>query len=302
VTRNGQEAWEALQGNDPPPLAILDWMMPGMDGLEVCRRVRHEISDSHTYLILLTAKSRKEDLIEALESGADDFITKPFDRQELRVRLQAGARIVKLQRSLAVRVRQLQEAVTERERAEEELRNLTLTDDLTGLYNHRGFFTLSSHCLKTAHRTNQSSLIFYIDLDGLKQINDTFGHKEGSRAIASAAEILRRTFRESDVVARIGGDEFAILAANVSYADADSMTDRLTKNIRAYNEDGRQSYALSMSFGVVCAEAGTTLTIEELIARADEAMYEQKRSKRKPSEAPASNFNEKAPLLTPLTL
>ena len=150
VTSNGLEAWDVLQGDDPPPLAILDWMMPDMDGLEVCRRVRREIRHAPTYIILLTARSRKEDVVEGLEAGADDFIAKPFDRHELRVRLQAGARIVELQRSLAERVRELEEAIIERRRAEDELGNLTLTDSLTGLYNHRGFFTLAAHRLKGA--------------------------------------------------------------------------------------------------------------------------------------------------------
>jgi diguanylate cyclase (GGDEF)-like protein len=277
VTGNGLEAWKALQEEDPPPLTILDWMMPGLDGLEVCRRVRRRPASSPAYIILLTAKNSKEDLVEGLEAGADDFLTKPFDRHELRVRLQVGARIVELQRHLAERVRELEEAIAERKRVEEELRNLTLTDDLTGLYNRRGFFTLAEHRLKIACRTGQSSLIIYADMDGLKQINDTLGHNEGSRAIARVADVLRQTFRESDIIARLGGDEFAILAADVSAGGVDNLTARLCENLKAHNGQGDQRYRLSLSLGTVRVDAGTDSTIEALMARADEAMYEHKR-------------------------
>jgi diguanylate cyclase (GGDEF)-like protein len=281
VTGNGLEAWQVLRGENPPLLAILDWMMPGMDGLEVCRKVRHETANSPTYLILLTAKSRKEDLIEGFEAGADDFLTKPFDRHELRVRLQVGARVVELQRSLAERVCELEAAIVERQRAEEALRNLTLTDDLTGLHNHRGFFTIAEHHLKIARRSNQSSLLIYADLDGLKQINDTYGHNEGSQAITKAAGILRRTFRDSDLIARLGGDEFVILVADASMSNIESITRRLCENFRINNEQGNHRYKLSLSLGTVCIDVHTNSTIEELIAAADEAMYEHKRGKRK---------------------
>ncbi len=281
ATGNGLEAWQALQEEDPPLLAILDWMMPGLDGLEVCRKVRQATATSALYLILLTAKTSKEDLVEGLEAGADDFLTKPFDRNELRVRLQVGARIVALQRNLAERVLELEEAVVERQRAEEALRTLTLTDDLTRLYNRRGFFTLAEHCLKSVRRTGKSSLIIYADIDGLKQINDTWGHNEGSLAITRMADILRGTFRDSDVIARMGGDEFVILLEDASTAVMDKI--RLWENLRRYNAQSSHSYVLSLSVGVVSIDPNTSSNIEELIAMADEAMYAQKRLKKRSS-------------------
>jgi diguanylate cyclase (GGDEF)-like protein len=287
VTGNGLEAWAALQGENAPPLAILDWMMPEMDGLEVCRNVRRRGPASSTYVILLTAKSLKADLIEALEAGADDFLTKPFDRNELRVRLQVGARIVSLQRSLAERVRELEEAIEERKRAEEELRELSLTDELTGLNNRRGFFTLAEYHLKAARRMNQSSLMIYADMDGLKQINDNFGHQEGSRAIRQTADILRQTFRESDIIARLGGDEFVILAAGASDR-LDNLSSRLQGKLETYNEQADHGYALSLSLGAVEVEAGNSLTIEELVAKADQAMYRHKGRKRLTAYVPVS--------------
>lgn len=132
---NGLEAWAALQKDEAPRLAIIDWMMPGMEGPEICRRVRCEIKTAPTYIILLTALSHKGQMVAGLDAGADDYLTKPFDRHELRVRLQAGIRIVELQRSLIQRVQELEVAIAERRRAENALRNLTLTDGHAG---HRG--------------------------------------------------------------------------------------------------------------------------------------------------------------------
>ena len=285
ATCNGLEAWQALQEDNAPQLAILDWMMPGMAGPEVCRKVRQEITTSPIYLILLTAMSRKQDVVAGLEAGADDYLTKPFDRHELRVRLQAGVRIVELQSSLRERVRELEGAIVERQRAEDALRNLTMTDDLTGLYNHRGFFTLAEHYAKTARRTGKSPLLIYADMDGLKQINDRYGHTEGSLAIAKTAEILRQTFRDSDIVARLGGDEFVILAPDVSASGLDGIISRLRESLRSYNEQRNHSYFLALSIGAVRVGANTDSTIEELIAQADVAMYEHKRSKKSCSDS-----------------
>lgn len=174
VASDGAQAWAALQKEDAPSLAILDWMMPGMDGTEVCRRVRETAQTAPSYIILLTSKRRREDSVAGLQTGADDYLTKPFDRDELRARVEVGARVLGLQHSLAERVRQL-------ERAEAELRTLSLTDDLTGLCNRRGFFVHAEQHLKHARRTGKEFLIFYADMDGLKQINDTFGHEEARR-------------------------------------------------------------------------------------------------------------------------
>ena len=279
-TTNGKDAWQILQQQDAPLLAILDWMMPEIDGVDVCRRVRQEISDVPVYLILLTAKASQESLIEGLDAGADDYLTKPFDRHELRVRLKTGARIVELQKNLHDRVKELEEAIVERQRAEEALRNLSLTDHMTGLYNYRGFFTLAEHHARIARRTAQSSLLIYGDMDGLKQINDTFGHAEGSVAISKVADVLRKTFREYDIVARLGGDEFAVLAPNVSAWEVGGMLERLNENLRAYNDEANHPWTLSLSIGEIMIDPREEVTIEEHIERADKAMYKDKRKKR----------------------
>jgi diguanylate cyclase (GGDEF)-like protein len=280
-TENGFDALAALQKPDAPRLAILDWMMPGIEGPEVCRRIRQDNRTAPIYLILLTALSQKEQMIAGLEAGANDYLTKPVDRHELRVRLQTGARIVELQTSLAQRVVELESAIVERKQAEQALRNLTLKDDLTDLYNRRGFLNLAEHHLETARRARQSSLLIYADLDGLKQINDSLGHSEGSAAIVKTAEILRNTFRTSDIVSRLGGDEFVVIAQNVARDEVGTVIARLEANLNTQNEQENLGYRLSLSTGVVWIAHDTDQTIDELICKADQAMYDNKRSRKR---------------------
>jgi len=273
VTNNGRDALQALQCAEAPLLAILDWMMPELDGIEVCRRLRSEDTGRSVYVILLTSLNRTENLIKGLEAGADDYLTKPFDRNELRMRVQAGARIVQLQSSLRERVREL-------ELAQEALRNLSLTDDMTGLYNHRGFFNLAEHQLKMNHRSKTKSLLIFADMDGLKEINDTMGHQAGSNAIAAVADILRRTFRNCDIVARLGGDEFAILVPNVTIADAGKIIERLHSNLQLYNDERHHDFQLALSVGAVDIDPMSEVDIREQMGRADEAMYREKGHKK----------------------
>jgi diguanylate cyclase (GGDEF)-like protein len=280
VTKNGDDALEALRQDDAPLLAILDWMMPGLTGVEICRRLRSERGDRPIYIILLTALNCKENLLEGLEAGADDYLTKPFDRHELRVRVQAGARIVSLQENLQQRVRELEEAIVERQHAEEALRSLSLTDHMTGLYNHRGFYNLAEHHARVTRRSQTKSLLIYADMDGLKKINDTMGHQAGSQAITAVAEVLRGSFRDCDIVARLGGDEFAILAPNVPMKDSRKIIERLRKNLKAYNEAGHHRFQLSLSIGAVEIDHTYEFGIEDQMAKADAEMYRDKRDRR----------------------
>ncbi|MBA3711696.1 MAG: diguanylate cyclase [Pyrinomonadaceae bacterium] len=272
VTIDGAQALAMLKKKDAPPLAILDWMMPGMDGVEVCRHVRQMSSTTPTYIILLTAKGGKVDMVAGLEAGADDYVAKPFNGDELRARVQVGMRVVELQRSLAERVHQL-------ERAEAELRTLALTDDMTGLWNRRGFLILAEQHLMMARRTKREFLLIYADMDGLKRINDTFGHDEGSRAIIGMSQILKETFRGTDIIARLGGDEFTVLVRDIPLATRVDIKNRLQENLQIYNTEGRHAHNLLVSLGIIWVDPVGTNTVEELITKADQAMYEHKRSK-----------------------
>lgn len=278
VTRNGRDAWRALHAHNAPALAILDRVMPDVDGIEICRQLRQ--SDSPVHVILLTSLNRREDLLEGLEAGADDYLTKPLDAHELRARLQAAGRILELQESLRQRVRELEEAIAERKVAEEALRNLSLTDQLTGLYNYRGFINLAEHHAKTARRSKHSSLLIYADMDGLKEINDTLGHRAGSTAIAAVGQILRSTFREGDIIGRLGGDEFAVLVTNMQEPETVKVLERLRHNLHEYNEASGHEFTIALSIGAVEIDHGQAWTIEDQMARADEVMYREKREKK----------------------
>ncbi len=168
--------------------------------------------------------------------------------------------------------------ITERKRAIEELESLSLKDDLTGLYNRRGFLTLAEQELKHATRTSDRFVLVFADLDGLKQINDQFGHHEGSHAIVKAADILKQTFRTSDIIARLGGDEFTVLALAASGDNAETIKARLQEKIRRLNLRRELPYELSVSIGIVLLDPHSKLSIEELISKADAAMYEHKHS------------------------
>ena len=171
--------------------------------------------------------------------------------------------------------------ITEQKRAQEELRALSLIDELTGLYNRRGFLTLARQQLKMADRMQRGLFLLFADLDGLKGINDHFGHSAGDQALKDAAQIMRETFREPDILARIGGDEFVVLAIEgTSAADADILNTRLTNNLNGFNEKRQRDYHLSVSQGVVRHTPNRWTTIEELMAQADRLMYEKKREKK----------------------
>jgi diguanylate cyclase (GGDEF)-like protein len=275
---DGAVAWRLLQSAGAPKLAILDLTMPEMDGIAVCRQIRRHQNATPVYIILLTAKSSKHDIVAGLEAGADDYVTKPFDRDELHARVEVGIRIVDLQYNLAQRVAEL-------EQAQEALRNLSLTDDLTGLYNRRGFFTIAEQHLKSARRAESSASLIYADMDGLKAINDAHGHDQGSKALKDIADILLRTFRGSDIIARIGGDEFVVLETSAGQNDSQSSIARLQENLCRHNAESVNAYELSLSIGIVWAGLDGDSTVETLLARGDELMYEEKRNKQRQREA-----------------
>jgi len=171
--------------------------------------------------------------------------------------------------------------ITERKRAEAALHSLSLIDELTGLYNRRGFLAVTEQHVAAIRRDNKVPIVVYADLDGLKEINDSFGHPEGDRALASAAEILKETFRSSDILARLGGDEFVVLAAIAQDESAELLTLRLQEQFGASNALNDRPYDLSVSVGIAHFEDEDRYSIEDLMAQADRAMYEDKR--RKPS-------------------
>ncbi len=175
------------------------------------------------------------------------------------------------------------ENISARIKAEEELRSMSLTDDLTGLYNRRGFFTVAEKLGQIAMRQKKGAFLLYADLDGLKKINDTWGHHEGDFALIHMADILKATFRESDVIARISGDEFVVFPAGTTDEDTQIVLARLQKNIDAHNANQNKGFKLSMSCGLSYFDPENPASMEKLLSRADKLMYEQKNIKRKRS-------------------
>jgi diguanylate cyclase (GGDEF)-like protein/PAS domain S-box-containing protein len=171
--------------------------------------------------------------------------------------------------------------ITKRKRVEEQLRNLSITDELTGLYNRRGFFTLAEREFKLAKRMKRGIFMLYADLDGMKAINDTFGHHEGDKVLKEVANVLRETYRDSDIIARVGGDEFVIIPVGVTGDDIEIITSRLQKGINDYNSKINRSYKVSLSAGIAFYDPERPCSMDQLLAEADKSMYEQKRSKQK---------------------
>jgi diguanylate cyclase (GGDEF)-like protein len=169
--------------------------------------------------------------------------------------------------------------IRERKRIEEELYALSVKDELTGLYNRRGFFTLIEQQLRLADRLKRRIFMLYADLDNLKAINDTYGHQEGDLALIEIAKILRNTFRESDIIARIGGDEFVAIPVGITGETNEIITARISKNLEIHNGERKRSYSLSLSFGLIFYNPMSPCSIDELLAQVDKLMYDQKKQR-----------------------
>ena len=235
-------------------IMLTDIRMPGIEGFELTSKAKNIRPDLS--VIIMTAYAEEFSYDNAIEAGASDFIKKPFTLNELMARIQH----VKLQ---------------------EKVRTMAVTDELTGLYNRRGFFSLAEKLLQLCKREKKGIFMLYTDLDGLKKINDTFGHKEGDMALIDIANILRNNYRESDIIARIGGDEFVVIPIGTTEDSTKIATSRLQKSIEIHNSEINRSYKLSLSFGIAYYDPENSCSIDELLVQGDKLMYEQKRHKQK---------------------
>jgi diguanylate cyclase (GGDEF)-like protein len=250
------DALKALAG-DRFDVVFLDLSLPDSLGLDTFFRVHR--AAPNVPIIVLTGSCDETLAVKAVKAGAQDYLVKG----------EVEARLL---------VRSMRYAI-ERHRMQEQLRNLSLSDELTGLYNRRGFLTFANQHLRVAFRSRRALSVVFVDLDGMKQINDTFGHAEGDMALIRTAEILRKTFRESDIIARIGGDEFAVITLDTDWNDVEVLCTRLQANLAAFNASVDHGYQLSLSFGVSHRDARYPCSADELLVLADKAMYEQKRSR-----------------------
>jgi two-component system cell cycle response regulator len=265
---DGQAALDALEANPDIRLALCDWVMPKLDGPELCKRLRSQAREPYVYVVLLTGRDSKRDVIAGLEAGADDYIVKPCNPLELEVRLRAGRRVVELQSELVA--------------AREKLRFEAMHDSLTGLFNRRATMDQLDRELSRAWRVGSPVAAVMIDVDHFKSVNDAHGHAGGDAVLREVAARLRQTLRAYDTLGRIGGEEFVVLLPECDADGAAAVAERLRmlvseKPIATSNGPLR----ITASFGISStSQQGPRGTAEELLRTADQALYAAKRGGR----------------------
>ncbi len=262
IARDGEEAWAALRAADAPRMAVLDWMMPGKDGLQICQDLRQRPDAPYVYAILLTAKGQQDDILLGLDSGADDYVVKPFNPNELRLRLRAGKRVLDLQAQLIA--------------AKESVRLHAVRDPLTGLPNRLLFADRLAGAIASYARTQKPVAVMFLDLDHFKAINDSLGHNTGDELLKQVAQRLTGAVRADDTVARMGGDEFTFVLHEVQdAADAAKTAERVLSTIAQPFELAGRNYNVSGSIGIsLYPQDGED--VETLVRNADAAMYRAK--------------------------
>ena len=278
---NGQDALQQLFKDGAPRLAVLDWMMPGMEGTEVCRKLREQSADRpYVYVLLLTARTEREDLLRGLQSGADDYIRKPFDPAELEARLRTGQRILDLQDSLIA--------------AREELRFRATHDGLTGLSNSSAILEALNREHARQQREGRSFGIILLDIDHFKAINDTHGHLAGDTVLREVAAAIKDSVRPYDSVGRYGGEEFLVIVPVADLTTTLAVAERIRNAIESRT---RTAIPVTASFGVA-ASGFPTLVPGALLRIADEALYRAKakgRNRCELAESPAPAGNHRVP-------
>ena len=275
---DGAEAWRILQSRDAPRLALLDWMLPGLEGIEVCRRVRAESTHPYIYILLLTASNQKQELPDALHAGADDYLVKPFDAAELRARLYVGRRILAAQDELIA--------------AREALRFQATHDTLTGLWNRGELLRILDREFARANRACQSLSLLMVDLDHFKQVNDRYGHLVGDEVLAEVSRRLLASVRAYDVVGRCGGEEFIIVVPAIDGDAATALARRIVTHIgdRPF-ETSAGPVRITASLGVACNSSPHRLEPIDLIRNADVALYRAKQNGRNRAETSVEGQN-----------
>jgi two-component system, cell cycle response regulator len=250
-----------------PDLVITDWVMPDFSGLELCQHIRADKTAKYTYVILMTGNTDKEGVVKGLEAGADDYLVKPFDSDEMLARVGVGRRIIDLHRQLEQRSAELEEVAR--------------TDSLTGLPNRRAIEEWTSKQLKGASRHRFPLWVVIGDLDAFKEINDSFGHAAGDIVLRTFADTLKKGTRDSDMCGRLGGDEFLLVISHVNGENIELVINRFREQFSALSFPfvGR-SVRVTATFGIAGSDRGDLRDFEALMRKADEMLYEAKRGGR----------------------
>ncbi|MBT8340403.1 MAG: diguanylate cyclase [Desulfatitalea sp.] len=268
---NGKEAI-ALFDQHFCPIVLTDWMMPELDGPQLCRMIRERETAGYVFIILITSRDSKTDIVSGLEAGADDYLTKPIDRDELVARIKTGIRILKLEQSL--------------KQANEEIRLLSITDPLTGCFNRTFLGDRLSQEIIRAQRYRRPLALIMTDIDHFKQVNDTYGHQAGDLVLKTFANCMVEQVRNQvDWVVRYGGEEFLIVLPETDSAGAGNLAERLRRRIEEMRIQYEQAdIRITASFGVSCINLRqkdvSHLTMEQIINQSDEQLYRSKREGR----------------------
>jgi len=260
--KNGREALEVFAAHQPA-LVITDWTMPDISGLELCQRIRRDFQQQYVYLILITSNTNKQQVIEGLAAGADDYLTKPFHSGELVARVGVGRRIIELHRQVQAKNRQLEE--------------LALTDPLTGLPNRRAIDIWANHQISAAARHDFSLWVVLVDLDHFKRINDSYGHDAGDTVLKRLSELLKSNTRQSNMCGRLGGEEFLLVLTHADKEQATIAVDRIRKRFEVEEfKFGDEMTTVTASFGVAGFRGSRPPAFNTLVTRADAALYAAK--------------------------
>lgn len=263
VAADGNEALAVLERPNAPQLAVLDWMMPGLEGPQVCQKIRQQTDRPYTYILLLTARGQQDDLLCGLASGADDYLTKPFDSQELRARLRVGERILTLERNLIA--------------AREELRFQATHDVLTGIPNRAAVVEATQRECSRQLREGGTLSVMILDLDHFKNINDTYGHLCGDQVLREAARRIAACVRAYDTAGRYGGEEFLVVAPATDGAGAFALAERIRQSIEQTPiETDVGPIRATASCGVASNNGGNRISASALLKLADDALYHAK--------------------------
>jgi two-component system cell cycle response regulator len=267
LATDGLDAVRMMEQPDAPQLVILDWMMPGIDGIEVCRAIRARPGGAYVYVVLVTARTVREDMVEAFGAGADDFVAKPFDVRELKARVRAGRRVLELQ---AANLRATQQLMVQ-----------LLHDPLTGALNRRGIREALDRELARSHRDGSSVGVMLADIDRFKAVNDSYGHAAGDVVIREVCERMRSSLRIYDAAGRYGGEEFLLVLPRCSAAKLAIIGERLRRAVaRAPIHALGHQVSVTVSAGFAASEDFADRDADALIATADEALYRAKRGGR----------------------
>ncbi|HEY2646914.1 MAG TPA: diguanylate cyclase [Candidatus Acidoferrales bacterium] len=267
AVEDGDAAWEKLKSPDAPRMALLDWMMPGQNGVDVCRALRNQRPEPYTYMLLLTAKDAKESVVEGLESGADDYLTKPFNPQELKARIRVGLRLLELEDNLV--------------KAREVMRFKATHDTLTGVWNRGAILETLEKEVWRSRRESQSLGILIGDLDHFKAVNDTYGHLSGDAVLREISRRMQTDVRPYDSVGRYGGEEFLVLLPGCNTLAARDAGERLRKAIsRDSIETPGGNLQVTMSIGGVSTADWPKDVPTQILQMADSALYRAKKEGR----------------------